>query len=98
MTLRIDPEGRETRFLHRYIHFGGKRVLEIGSGDGRLTWQYAGPTRLTVGIDPDVEELQAALQDFPSKLRSKVSFAQASAIAAPFPTGSFEIALLAWSL
>ena len=38
----LDPEGVETRVLHDLVDFRGKDVLEIGCGDGRMTWRYAG--------------------------------------------------------
>ena len=39
--IRIDPENNESRVLFNFAHFHNKHVLEIGCGDGRLTWRYA---------------------------------------------------------
>jgi catechol 2,3-dioxygenase-like lactoylglutathione lyase family enzyme len=36
MTVRADPEQNETRALLGFVDLEGRRVLEIGSGDGRL--------------------------------------------------------------
>jgi cyclopropane fatty-acyl-phospholipid synthase-like methyltransferase len=42
MSIIKDPEGSEIQALFDlYTDWGGKSVLEIGSGDGRLTWRYA---------------------------------------------------------
>ena len=42
MTIRQDPENSELDALHEFVgSFAGKRVLEIGCGNGRLTFQYA---------------------------------------------------------
>jgi cyclopropane fatty-acyl-phospholipid synthase-like methyltransferase len=41
MTVRTDPEGNETDTLFDLVDLGGAHVLEIGAGDGRLTWRYA---------------------------------------------------------
>jgi cyclopropane fatty-acyl-phospholipid synthase-like methyltransferase len=41
MTVRIDPEGNETDALFALVELEGQEVLEIGCGDGRLTWRYA---------------------------------------------------------
>jgi len=39
MAWRIDPEGVETRALARLAPVDGLRVLELGCGDGRLTFR-----------------------------------------------------------
>ena len=41
MTIRTDPEGNETATLFDLVDLDGAEVLEIGCGDGRLTWRYA---------------------------------------------------------
>ena len=97
MTLQQDVERNETKYLHRYADFGGKRVLEIGCGEGRLTWQYAKETRSVIGIDLDVDSLRVAMIDRPYDLNNKVYFAHAASEYLPFPKETFDIALLAWS-
>jgi len=41
MKIRIDPENNEPRALFEIADIKGLHVLEIGGGDGRLTWRYA---------------------------------------------------------
>jgi ubiquinone/menaquinone biosynthesis C-methylase UbiE len=53
MTLQRDPEGFEQKTLHTFVDFKDKRVLEVGCGEGRLTFKYAAASSLTVGFDPD---------------------------------------------
>ena len=53
MTLQKDPERNEIRYLRQCADFSGKRVLEVGCGEGRMTWQYAKETHTTIGIDPE---------------------------------------------
>lgn len=77
--------------------FIGRRVLEVGCGDGRLTWQYAPSTGQAVGIDLVPERLIAAQQDRPTGLVSRVMFVLADSLALPFHSASFDIAILAWS-
>ena len=98
MTLQKDPEGFEKRILHKYVDFTNKRVLEIGCGEGRLTFKYAAASSLTVGFDPDQDAVRVARADSPSALREHVHFAQASAKNIPFAKETFNIAILAWSL
>lgn len=98
MTLQKDPEGFEKRILHKNTDFSNKRVLEIGCGEGRLTWKYAATSNLTVGFDPDQDALRVARVESPYDLREHVHFAQANAKHIPFSKETFDIAILAWSL
>jgi 2-polyprenyl-3-methyl-5-hydroxy-6-metoxy-1,4-benzoquinol methylase len=55
-----DPEGAELNHLIKACELTGKRVLEIGCGDGKFIRQYARmPSRL-VGIDPGLADLSTA--------------------------------------
>ena len=98
MTLQKDSERNETKYLHKFADFAGKRILEIGSGEGRLTWQYAKETRLTLGIDLDPDALRVATIDRPSDMENKVYFSRAMSEQLPFSKETFDIAVLAWSL
>jgi len=99
MTVQIDPEGTESKYLHRYAEFerGTGRVLEVGCGDARLTWQYANAARQVTGIDLETDDLRVALIDRPANLAQRVSFARADAVHLPFKSGSFDLAVFAWS-
>ena len=98
MSLQKDPEGFERKSLHRFVDFKDKHVLEVGCGEGRLTWKYAGASSLTVGFDPDRDALRVARADAPYDLQKQVHFANASASHIPFSKETFDIAILAWSL
>jgi ubiquinone/menaquinone biosynthesis C-methylase UbiE len=98
MTLRKDPEQNESRHLKKFVDVAGKRVLEIGCGEGRLTWRYASASSLTVGLDPDRNALRVASADRPSDLHNKAVFINAHAERIPFHKETFDIAILAWSL
>ena len=98
MTLQKDTERNETKYLHEFADFVVKRVLEIGCGEGRLTWQYAKGTQRTVGIDPDKDALRIATVDRPSDLKNNLHFACADSQHLPFSKETFDIAILAWSL
>ena len=98
MTLQRDPEGFEQKTLLTFVNFKDKRVLEVGCGEGRLTFKYAAASSLTVGFDPDHDALRIARADSPLDLQKHVHFAGASASHIPFSKETFDIAILAWSL
>ena len=93
-----DPEEIETRHLHEAVSLDGKRVLEVGCGNGRLTWRYAHSARRVIGIDLSQTGLSEAQNGCPPALRATVSFALADGRALPFAAGRFDVILLAWSL
>jgi len=97
MSLLKDPERTETKYLRQYVDLSGKRVLEIGCGDGRLTWQYAKSARLMAGIDLEANDLRVATIERPSDLESSVTFTRADSIHIPFSKETFDLAILAWS-
>jgi cyclopropane fatty-acyl-phospholipid synthase-like methyltransferase len=98
MATRHDPEGIETRYLLESAGgFAGKRVLEIGCGNGRMTWRYAHHAAYVLGIDPDPEQIEQAKQDTPSQLRDSVAFLTAGVL--DFETRrQFDTAIFSWSL
>ncbi len=98
MTIQKDPEGTESLYLHELADITGRRVLEIGCGDGRLTWRYARSAARVTGLDPDPVALQNAILGCPADLKPVVSFARASSLHLPFPCETFDRAILAWSL
>ena len=66
MTILLDPEHNESQALFNLpIAWTGKSVLEIGSGDGRLTWRFADKVARVVGLEPDKDKHAAALENRP---------------------------------
>ena len=98
MTLQKDPERNEIKSLRKMADLAGRRILEVGCGEGRLTWRYAAAARWTAAIDLDRDALRVATIDRPSDLEGKTFFARASSIHLPFSTETFDLAILAWSL
>lgn len=98
MSLHKDPEGSEAKALHKFVDFAGQRVLEIGCGEGRLSWKYARRARSVTGLDLDHDALRIAIVDRPRALTESLHFAEADSVNLPFPHETFDIALLAWSL
>ena len=98
MPVQLDPEDTETKALHDYADFTDKRVLEIGCGDGRLTWRYADQARHIVAIDPKVEDIKAAVEDCPDDLRDKIEFRAMRLEELNLPAEKLDLVLLSWSL
>jgi ubiquinone/menaquinone biosynthesis C-methylase UbiE len=98
MGSELDPKGAETRAVLRAADFRDARVLEIGCGDGRVTFRYAGESRSVVGIDQKEVNLAPAVSGCPRNLRERVRFVCASAARLPFRDERFEIVLFALSL
>ena len=98
MPIRLDPEANEPAALVDFSgSLTGKRVLEIGCGDGRLTWLYADGAARAVALDPDVDDIARAIQNCPPRLRGRVEF-QAGTIQDFGSSERFDLALLSWSL
>jgi ubiquinone/menaquinone biosynthesis C-methylase UbiE len=95
---RIDPEGVETRALAQVAPVDGLRVLELGCGDGRLTFRYAEAAASVLAVDPDAEKIEAARASLPQELAGIVTFAVAGAEEIDAPRRTFDLALFAWSL
>ena len=100
MTIRTDPENNEVRALFDLVDFSGKHVLEIGCGDGRLTWRYAEAAAHVTGIEPFEEAIGRANANQPDTLRDQVEFHHIAFehFAAARESGIFDIAILSWSL
>jgi ubiquinone/menaquinone biosynthesis C-methylase UbiE len=98
MAWTIDLQEDETAALAEIIDFGGKRVLEVGAGDGRLTWRVAAETKSLLAIDPDEERIEQARADLPAELSERVDFRVMDAVELDVPKRSFDVALLSWSL
>lgn len=96
--VKLDPEGYEVMALDRVVSLKGKRVIEIGCGDGRLTWALAERAREVVAIDPKGHEIRAARRATLGRLKRRVRFRVAMAEDLPFRDGEFAVAVFSWSL
>jgi 2-polyprenyl-3-methyl-5-hydroxy-6-metoxy-1,4-benzoquinol methylase len=98
MPIRLDPEATEIAALFDFASsFSGKRVLEIGCGDGRLTWLYADQVAGVMGIDPKPDDIALAIQNCPPNLRDRVEFRTGTIQEFESPA-QFDLAILSWSL
>jgi len=98
MSLQRDSDRNEIKFLRKFVDLKDKRVLEVGCGEGRLTWQYVNETQTTLAVDLDRDALRVARVDCPSGFVDKVQYVCADSIHLPLAKEKFDIAVLAWSL
>jgi len=94
----VDPEGAQLAAVLRAADFTGRRVLEIGSGEGRLTWGFAGVTESVLAFDPDPAAVAGARRACPEDLRETVRFEVASAEEIEVPAQSVDLVFFSWSL
>ena len=98
MASALDPESIETRVVHRLVNFTRKDVLEVGCGDGRLTWRYANQATSVLAIYPRESKIALAREHTPKHLRSSGTFQTADIAAFNAPEASFDIAMFSWSI
>jgi len=100
MTIRIDPEGNETDALFDLVELEGREVLEIGCGDGRLTWRYADRAAHVTAIEPFEDAIargRERLSDAPNE-RIELRHVAFESFAAAIDADAFDVSLLSWSL
>ncbi|MGQ0604456.1 MAG: class I SAM-dependent methyltransferase [Anaerolineales bacterium] len=98
MTLRIDPEQNEVRALKQVTDWRGKRVLEIGCGDGRLTRRLARLGAQVQAIDADAALIRAARKGLPQSFAPRVRFHVGSAGRLEYSKGAFDLVVFSWVL
>ena len=98
MAVVIDPEQAETRVIHELIDFSGTDVLEVGCGDGRLTWRYADRTRSVLALDLDAAAIERARASLPEPLRRTVTFQVADILTVELAPATFDVVVFSHSL
>lgn len=95
----IDPSDLELATLRRLVRVAGRRVVEIGTGDGRLAWPLAPEAALWVALEPDPAELSVAAGDFADSAPGPaVRLLRADGRALALADEAFDLALFTWSL
>jgi ubiquinone/menaquinone biosynthesis C-methylase UbiE len=98
MATELDPARAMPRAILQAADLRDARILEIGAGDGRLTFQYASQPRSVIGIDTTEVDIRSAALAARMDTPAPVRFLCASAAALPFSAEQFGIVLLASSL
>ena len=75
----------------------GKRVLDVGCGDGRLALGVAPFAARVDGIDPDAEAIAEAKKNARKAGVRNVRFATGAAQHLPYPDAAFDVVILSWT-
>jgi 2-polyprenyl-3-methyl-5-hydroxy-6-metoxy-1,4-benzoquinol methylase len=100
MTVRVDAQGEEISAILQLADFQDLRVLEVGCGDGRLTWRYALRAGSVLAIDAFAPGIEKARAELANRMAPQIEFQQAGLIdfAARTKSAAFDAAILSWSL
>ncbi len=98
MTMREDPEGLQLQTVLGHTVFQGKEVLEVGCGDGRLTFGFGGMAKRVVAIDPIAGDIKKATRNTPKALVSVLNFLTGTGEKLPFLDESYDEVFFTWSL
>jgi predicted RNA methylase len=94
----LDIEGVHLTSLRRLGDLRGRRVLEIGCGEGRLTQGIAAEAAYVFALDPNVGLVEDAARLLHAEVRQgRVRLAVASAVDVELPRSDFEVAVFSWS-
>jgi SAM-dependent methyltransferase len=94
----IDPTDIELETIRALGDFAGRRVIEIGAGDGRLSWPLAPQAALWLAVEPDGDELSALAADQRERPLGSLRLLQGDGQAQALGSGTFDTAFFTWSL
>ena len=99
MTLVMDPAGAEIQALKNITRWRGRRVLEAGCGDGRLTLRLAkyNPAKI-IAFDPDPMSIRTARKKLPDKYKDRIEYRLGNAEHVKHGSDLFDIIIFSWVL
>src|SRR6185436_3718164 len=94
----VEPSALELKTIRSLANFSGQRVIEIGAGDGRLSWPFAPEAALWIALDLDTDEISLAASAQREKASVNVRLLIGDGRTLSFPAQAFDLALFTWSL
>jgi ubiquinone/menaquinone biosynthesis C-methylase UbiE len=93
----VDLQNREEGILVGLIKPKGKRILEIGCGEGRVSFLLAKHAENYLAIDSSVSSINKAISQITPKLKKRIDFEVAFAAKLPLPAQSVDVVFMMFS-
>lgn len=90
--------GMEVALVESLVPLRGRRILEVGCGEGRLTRDLATVAASVEAFDPKPEAIAAARRAFAAEGVTNVRFRVGSAERSLSRGRTFDVVLFSWSL
>ena len=99
MALVMDPAGDEIQALKAMTNWRGKRVLEVGCGNGRLTLRLIklGADKI-IAFDPVAKSIRAARKELPEKYKDRITYRVGNTEHVKQKPNQFDIVVFSWVL
>jgi ubiquinone/menaquinone biosynthesis C-methylase UbiE len=94
---RYPAPAREVAAFAPYVALTGQ-VLELGCGDGRLTFAYAGQATSIIALDPDRKAIRRARTEARRRGMKRIRFLVGTAERPPRTSIPFDLVLFSSSL
>lgn len=96
--LKVDENKLAIQKMLQHVDFDGKHVLEIGCGDGRISFQVAEHAKSLIGIDLDVDQINLAKENAKILQIENIDFQIGALEDLKLADNSFDIVLFSLSL
>ena len=92
------PPGMEVRLIERHARLKGRRILEVGGGEGRLTRQLAPLAASVVSVEPDPSRVKLARRLTKAEGIDNVSYRVGLIERVRLAPDHFDVVFFSWAL